>query len=116
MSFNSSRKEKAVKFLIVTKQKFPVPPEHALALIDAFSAYIRKYKASGHLEAEWSFSGSQGGGAVVNVDTLEELDAIIAEFPLGPFSEVEVYPLVDLEDSIARTKQMIQTRMQQMAV
>ena len=104
-----------MKFLIVTMQNQMVPPEHALPLLDAFMAYVDKYKKSGHFEAEWSFSGMQGGGAIVEVDSLEELDTLIIEYPLGPFSNIQIYPLVDLEDSIDKSRQRIQSAMQMMS-
>ena len=31
-----------------------------------------------------------GGGAILDVASPEELDEIMAEFPLGPFSHVEI--------------------------
>ena len=48
------------------------------------------------------------GGEIINVDSLEELDAVQSEFPMGPFSDQEVYPLVDLQGAMERMKQAIQ--------
>ena len=45
------------------------------------------------------------------MDSFEELDAILTEFPLGPFSDIEIYPLTDLHASLKQTKE----RAQQMA-
>jgi muconolactone delta-isomerase len=63
----------------------------------------------------WSFAGTQGGGATINVDSHEELDAIMTEYPFGPFSEIEVYPVADLHASLQSTKQVALARMEAMA-
>jgi muconolactone delta-isomerase len=104
-----------MKFLIVSKPKHIVPPELGLSLIDAFMAYIDKYKASGQMEDSWAYANGQGGGGILNVDSLEELASIIAEYPYGPFSEVEVYPLVDLKEWLQNIKRVVQMRTQEMS-
>jgi hypothetical protein len=38
----------------------------------------------------------------------EELDAIMAGFPFGPFSQVEIYPLADLNSGLDAFDQAIQ--------
>ena len=103
-----------MKFLVISKPKHMIPPEFTVPLIDAFSAFLDNYSASGTLESVFSFAGSQGGGGILNVDSLEELDAIMAEYPFGPSSEVEVYPLTDLKESLQRSKQIAQMMAQQM--
>jgi hypothetical protein len=40
----------------------------------------------------------------LNVDSAEELDAIMISYPFGPLSEVEVYALADLEASLLGAK------------
>ena len=74
-------------------------------LMDAMTAWTNKHTESGKFEASWAFAGRAGGGGIVNVDSLEELDAMMAEFPIGPFSEVEVHALVDLNESLQRVKE-----------
>ena len=96
-----------MKFLVISKQKYQIPPEAAVPLIDAFMAYIDKYTASGKLETIWSYAGGQDGGGIANVGSLDELDALLAEYPFRPFSDVEIHPLVDTKGSIQRTKQRI---------
>ena len=89
-----------MRFLVVTKSKMPFPPEMAQGIIDAMEGWARKYTASGQLEQVWSFAGLQGGGGIGNVNSLEELDAIMTEFPIAPFSDIEIYGLVDFEASV----------------
>ena len=101
-----------MKFLVISKPKHLVPPEAALPLIDAFLAFIDKYSATGQLESSWSFTVAGGGGGIANVDSLDELDAIMTEYPFGPYSDVEIYPMVNLKESLQRSKKFIQSMAQ----
>jgi muconolactone delta-isomerase len=95
-----------MRFLIIAKSKHLVPPEVLPGVVDATLAWARKHQ--GKTEQLWGFAGIQGGGGIANVESLEELDTIMTEFPLGAFSELEVYPLVDLEPSLQRVKRAAQ--------
>lgn len=97
-----------MKFLVTTKVKFPMPPEAAPGLMAALSAWAGKYTENGKMEAVWANAGSTGGGGILNVASLEELDAIMIEFPIGPFSEVEVVPITDLQASLERSRKMFE--------
>jgi muconolactone delta-isomerase len=97
-----------MRFLVVTQSRTPFPPEMAMGLVQAVEAWSRKYTASGKFEQIWGFAGVQGGGGIANVNSLEELDAIMTEFPFAPFSTTEVYGLVDLHGSLKLIKQSIQ--------
>jgi muconolactone delta-isomerase len=95
-----------MKFLIIVKNKHMAPPEVLSGLIDATLAWARKYQKQ--VPEIWSFAGQQAGAGIGNVESFEELDAILAELPIGPFSETEVYPLVDLDASLRRQKESLQ--------
>jgi muconolactone delta-isomerase len=97
-----------MRFLVTTKVKFQMPPEVAPQLMTALSAWAKKYADNGKMEAVWANAGSAGGGGILSVSSLGELDAIMAEFPIGPFSEVEVVPITDLQPSLERTQQMFE--------
>lgn len=94
-----------MRFLIVSKTKKMAPPEVVPALLDGTLAWARKYQKQ--VKELWSFAGQQAGGGIANVESLEELDAILAEMPIGPFSETEVYPLVDLDVSFRHQKESL---------
>ncbi len=97
-----------MRFLVVSQQKQPFPPEAALGLVDAMIGWISKYTANGKLEQIWAFPGENGGGSIVNVDSHEELRDIMMENPFTPFVENEIHPLVDVNDTMQRLKQAIQ--------
>jgi muconolactone delta-isomerase len=83
----------------------------ALPLFEGLSEWAKANQASGKLEQVWSFAGLQGGGGVMNVESLEELDFIMTTFPLAPFSNTEIYPLVEIEPSLDRVRQAIRSMM-----
>ena len=96
-----------MRFLVVAKQKNPPPPDMALGLFDAFAAWVKKYSDNKKAEQIWGFAGHPAGGGILNVESFDELDAIMSEWPLNPFSETEVYPLIDIQTTIDHTKQAI---------
>ncbi len=97
-----------MRFLVTGKNKFPMPPEMVPALVDATIAWAKKYTGNGKLEQLWGVAGVAAGGGIANVNSADELDAIMTEFPLGPFTKIEVYPLTDLAGSMERLKKAIQ--------
>ena len=95
-----------MKFLVISKPKHLVPPEVLIGVIDGMGPWQSKY--AGNIEQVWGFAGIAGGGGIINVNSLEELDAVMAELPVAPLSDVEIFPLVDLAGALQRTKQAIQ--------
>jgi muconolactone delta-isomerase len=96
-----------MKFLIVSKSKHLVPPEVMTGAIDAMKSWLQKYKEK--IEQSWGFADTQGGGGILDVESLEELDLILTEFPMGPFSELHVHGLVALEPSLERLQIALQS-------
>ena len=99
-----------MKFLVTTKSKYMMPPEAGPGLMAALSAWAKKYTDNGKMEAVWSSAGTDGGGGIFNVESIEELDAIMTEFPIAPFSEVKVTPITDLHASLERLMKAMQAR------
>lgn len=89
-----------MRFLVVTENRTPVPPEMALPMMQMMQAWTAEHLASGKLEQTWSFAGITGGGGILNVDSHEELDAIMGGFPFGQHSTITVYALADLDASL----------------
>lgn len=93
-----------MRFLLVAKMVHPVPRDIAGALFDDVIAWSKKYTGSRQIEQIWGFAGLYAGGAILNVSSLEELDSIMAEYPHGPFSDMEVFGLTDLVAAVERAK------------
>ena len=100
-----------MRFLVVTRANSPLPPDMIMGMIEAMQHWSRTHRESGKLEQVWSFAGIDGGGGILNVDSHEELDAIMAGFPFGPFSQIDIYPLADLDAGLASFSQAVQQMM-----
>ena len=90
-----------MRFLIVTKGRDPVPPEMGVVMMQMMQGWLAEHRASGKLQDVWSFAGQTGGGGILEVESHEELDAIMGGFPFGQTSEMQVYALADLDASLA---------------
>ena len=96
-----------MRFLVTLNQKYMVPPEVQLGLLDGSIAWAKKYTASKKLEQSWGFVGLPGGGGVLNVNSLEELNQMMVELPLGAVSQTEIRPIMDMEEAINQTKKAL---------
>lgn len=98
-----------MRFLVISRNVHPMPPEAVPSLIDASIAWKRKYEDK--IESIFGFAGTHGGGGIVNVNSHEELDKLMAEYPMLPFADVEIYPLVDLEGMWQLRKEVAKARL-----
>ncbi|MDP9223563.1 MAG: muconolactone Delta-isomerase family protein [Actinomycetota bacterium] len=44
---------------------------------------------------------------MLDVESHEELDAIMSRFPFAPFSTIEIIPLSDIDESLAHAKAFV---------
>ena len=96
-----------MKFLVITIQKWPIPPEMLPALTEATVQWIAEAKKTGKMEALYSIAGQSGGMGIGNVDSLEELDDIVQGIPMGAFSDVQVFPLSDIDHAMATMREQV---------
>lgn len=101
-----------MKFLIVTKSREAPPMEMALPMLQMMQGWVAEHRGSGKLLDTWSFAGTVGGGGILEVDSHEELDAIMTGFPFGQTSDVTVYALADLDAALAGAMANIQAMME----
>ncbi len=60
-----------MRFLVVTTARESAPPEMALEMMQMMQGWLAERRGSGKMEQAWSFAGAQGGGGILNVDSLE---------------------------------------------
>ena len=101
-----------MKFLVTVLPRHPIPPEIGLGLVQAMKSFSERYRSK--TEADWAFAGLAGGGAILNVDSHEELDKIMGEFPFGPFSEVTIMAMTDLSTSMDNFARQLELAVQGM--
>jgi muconolactone delta-isomerase len=104
-----------MRFLVITKQASAPPPEMLVPMIGAMEAWVAQHRASGKMTAVWAFAGTNGGGGVLEVESHEELHAIMSRFPFAPFSSIEIIALSDLDQSLANGRAFVQEMMAGMA-
>lgn len=93
-----------MQFLVLARQ-FSAPPIDLVApLLGATQDWVARHRASGKMTSAWAFAGTPNGGGVLEVDSHEELDEIVGEFPFAPFSTMEVIALSDLDRSLETAK------------
>jgi muconolactone delta-isomerase len=103
--------ETKMRFLVTTWSKQNAGPEMLLALAEPMIAWAAKLKKAGKIEVEWSNAGKPGGGAIINVNSLEELNQIMAEMPFGAISKWELTPIIEMETGIRTAKAVIEAMM-----
>ena len=100
-----------MRFLVICKQVHPVPMEAAIPTLEALRAWAKQNTANKKLEQAFSFAGLTAGGGIANVNSFEELDTLMAEFPLNQWATVEIYALVDIDKSLVTSIDAIKKMM-----
>ena len=95
-----------MRIVVISRPKFPVPPDQLPALIQAFAAWRERYRSVS--ESFEFFAGGGGGFGVVNVPDEATFNQIMIEYPLGPFSELEIRPVLDGDKALAQLQAAIQ--------
>lgn len=94
-----------MRFLIHTKGNTPPPMEQMPGLLDAMRQWVDSFREQQVMM--WALAGLPGGGGIVDVESHEQLDRIMSGFPFGPYSDTQIYPIVDLDQSLAMFADMI---------
>jgi muconolactone delta-isomerase len=101
-----------VRFLVLSISREALPPDQVLSLIGAMRAWVAEHRATGRLVEDFSLAGLSGSCRILEVDSHEDLTAIMAGFPFGPFSDIQVYPLSDLDSALDSYEQVMAQRME----
>ena len=84
-----------MKYLVIlTPNQTPLPPEMAEKIYKAAMVWTDERLKSGKIESTYIFN-ERGGFSVANVNSQEELFDEMLSYPLYPFFDWEVEPLVD---------------------
>jgi hypothetical protein len=87
-----------MQFLTIVKPgPMPPPPE----LMRSAQDWVRDKLGDGTFECCYSFVDG-GGFAVGSADSLEQLQQDLLDYPLSPFVDYEVRPLVGIDDAFER--------------
>ncbi|MEZ4529950.1 MAG: hypothetical protein R2855_02875 [Thermomicrobiales bacterium] len=94
-----------MRVIIISRPKFPPPPEMMSPLMDAFADWRARYKPI--MESFDFFVAGGGGCGIVNAPDDATLATMMMEYPWSPFSEVEVELLIDGDLALAQYRDFI---------
>jgi hypothetical protein len=100
-----------MKFLVLAKSRVGAPaPENPVDLYKAAREAIKAALVDGSIDCVYQFAHPGKSMAIQDFDSAEEVWERLAAYPLAPFLEFEVHPLVDamyvLDKSIERMEKM----------
>lgn len=96
-------------FLIISRPRFPIPPEQLPAMLEALGAWRKKYRSVTEYTA--FFAGGGGGFGVVDVKDEAELNQIMLDFPFAPSSDIEIKALIAFDKGMDMWNESIRARM-----
>jgi muconolactone delta-isomerase len=85
---------------VYVQARTTAPPELIPALIEGFVAWRERYRSK--MEAFEFFAGGGGGLGIVEVADEAELHQMMIEFPFGPWSTMDVRPIVDGDTALGQ--------------
>ncbi len=94
--------------LKVQIKKIPdIPVKDFLGFVVKEWEYFLRMKRRGKILAGGKLAGSRGAAAIIEVDTNEDLDMLVANLPLFPFfTDIEITPLVSTEKALTDVKRI----------
>ena len=88
------------KFMVISRQAdTPVPMDLLKKLLPAQFSYIKGLEQSGKMECNYGIAGMKGGLGIINAESHAELQKIVSGYPMFPFIKLEIYPLMNAEDT-----------------
>lgn len=84
----------------------PIPLDQMFELCGKQVETLMSYKQRGKILAGGVIAGRKGSYAIFEVDSIEELQGLVAQTPLFPFIEVELIPLISYEMALELSKKL----------
>jgi hypothetical protein len=86
-----------MRFLVIDERRQPLPEGGGAELMDATEKWMDANEDV--MITSWGNVGKPGGGAIVEVDSFEQLESIMLQYPLSRYSDRTITPILDLKDS-----------------
>lgn len=101
-----------MRVLMLASGKYQAPPELIKSLVQGFVEWREKHRNK--MEAFFFYAGRSAGGGILNVTDEVELNQIVNEWPLTPFSEIDIIPIVDGDVALKQFQATVERMMQMM--
>jgi muconolactone delta-isomerase len=95
-----------MRVLLLAKAKFFLPPDYLPMAAQGFIEWRAKYRDK--MDEFFFFAGRQAGGGIFTVNDEAELNQIVNEWPLAPFAETDIIPLVDGDVALKQFSELAQ--------
>lgn len=101
------RDEIGMKFLVVATMKEipPVPTEQFLEMTVEEWQTVLQFRKEGKAEVNYGLAGLKGGMGIVDVESGAELNAMLMRLPFYAFLDVQIYPLMTVNEALSQAKQ-----------
>ena len=96
-----------MKFLILQRVNRGTPVQRLAKLAPAQLKYIRNLKKKGKIESYYHLIGQEGHMFICDVQSEDELSAIIGDDPLFFDSQREIHPLISYEKHEDRWRRLM---------
>ena len=98
-----------MKFLAVAKLREvpPVPPEQFLKIVLEDFQTIKQYQEEGKTEVGYVLAGLKGFMVVLDVESGAELNGLLAKLSLFTVLDIEIYPLMTVDEALTQVKQSL---------
>jgi len=83
----------------------PLPPDKLLEHVVKEWQTIIDVRQQGKILAAYGYVDQPGGFIIYDVSSREELDDLLTQLPMHPFTEFEVVALITAEQALERAKQ-----------
>ena len=95
-----------MRLVVISRPRFPVPPDQLPTIFQAFAEWRERYRS--RMESFEFFAGGGGGFGVFNVPDEATLNQVMLEYPLLPYSELEIRPVLDGDTALRQWQQALQ--------
>jgi hypothetical protein len=106
---NEKRRHRFMRVFVLVEPKFFAPPEVFPALMEGFAAWRDAHRE--RMEAFEFFAGGGGGFGIFNVPDEATLNRIMVEYPLTPYSELTVRPILDGDTALGQWREIMREMM-----
>jgi muconolactone D-isomerase len=99
-----------MKFLIVAKMREtpPVPPEKLREMVVGEWQTALQLRKEGKTEVGYALVGQKGGISIHEAESGADLNAQLMQLPLYAFLDIEIYPLMTVEEALTQAKQALE--------
>ena len=87
-----------MKFLVLWRLEIQLLSTGMMQALLRQQDHLADLSERGKLDARYHIPGQHGGALIFDVESIEELDRLLAAFPVYNMAHFDVYPLAEMQD------------------